>query len=161
MGKWAARIGLHYITFPDFHLSGIPETSASTDVFDKKKVELDYVFIGDKVNDRHEETLKFNLSEIIPVKKENGRYSLDYDKFDLEKTLWGILKKKKIEVKINPYVVAVNYDDPAKSTIYFLRGNMHEEEIMLSTRKVSRGPLRSFSDILWLRKNNLRYDQCY
>lgn len=159
MGKWGARIGLYWLEMSDYNVSDLPETSKTSAVYKKRKADLWFVFVGDKHNERKEEKIQMPLIDIIPVKSVKDKYQLDYSKFNLEKTLWKVLRKKGIVIWVNPYIVAVNYNDPVKSSIFYLNSPLLRSFVTLHSIKSAPINLVAYEDIEWLCKHNLRYDQ--
>jgi len=161
MGHYGARIGKYWMSFPDYNLANLRQQTSKKDYFDKRKVEVSFVQLKDGDNERTEETIKYSLTQVIPSKKdhETNKYTLNWPRFDLQKTLYDELVKRKIELYVNPHVHVPKYNDEKyNAVVYYLTSRLHGKIITLQSIKPVPYKITSYEDILWLDKNGLRYD---
>lgn len=163
MGGYATRIGNYSMHFYDWELSKLRGTSKTREYFEKKKIEVS--FITGKGDSATEENLHIPLTKIFKIKKDKstGKYSWDWDSFDLRKVLWLELIKRKIDVYLRPYVFSTNHNFEI-SVKYYLESPLLDKRIQLyfDTGNIDKKPkpvlIEGYEVFGWFDKNCLSYE---
>jgi hypothetical protein len=161
MGYYGTKIGQYWMSFHDSEVVRLKQHSYARDYYKMKKIEIEF---GDDSKDFGKfEKLKISVSKIFTIKKvktEKGeQYAFDWKGFDLRKTLWNELIKRKIDIYLNPYVLALTPDRKKidESKEYYLESPMLDNRILLSNEKPEPILIQGYASMEWLDKHCLSY----
>jgi len=161
MGYYGATIGQYWMAFHDSEVVKLRKHSSSRDYYKMKKFEVE--FGADRKNEDKFEKLRIPVSKIFTINKvktEKGeQYAFDWKGFDLRKTLWNELMKRKIDIYLNPYVLALTPDRKRidESKEYYLESPMLDNRILLSNVKPKPILIQGYESMEWLDKHCLSY----
>lgn len=157
MGYYGARIGQYTIDFHDSDVVRTRHTSKSRDYFSKRKITMNFNIIGSTPETNVTKVVKVPFNKVFKINKFKDRYEFTWNDFDLTKVLFNQFLRKKYTVVITPSICAIDYRNKGKnSREFYLRSDLFDDEIVLSTKK--RGFLiLDYEQLIWLNKNCFEY----